>query len=162
MVSTWYIDFLVERIRHPKGTVCICILLFICYFFLTSYLILSYGGPLFQGVILNIMTNRLKSMLFSFLYALKNTVQLPGLWVSDRPEGFVPYIWCWVHGYWRQKWLISHYTDPNQNVLVSCWPNCALSWLSPFFKSDWSAAKKAPFFSLCRLHIPISHKAHAE
>lgn len=50
--------------------------------------------------------------------------------------------------------VICHSTDNDQNV-VSCWPNSALSLLSSFFQRA-SVSAKGPFPSLCELHIPIS------
>lgn len=77
------------------------------------------------------------------------------LWLSDHPEGIVPHSCCWIHGYCKAERVISHNTDPNQNVLVSCWPNCALSWLSPFFKETVvlpKALSSSPVISIFRFH----------
>ena len=66
----------------------------------------------------------------------------------------------------RAEMVISHNTDPNQNVLVSCWPNCLilayLFFFFFFFFKETGVLPKGLFSSLCHLHIPISHKTHEE
>lgn len=62
----------------------------------------------------------------------------------------------------RAEMAIYYNTDPNQNVLVSCWPNRLILAQSFFFFKETGVLPKGPFSSLCHLHIPISHKTHGE
>lgn len=81
--------------------------------------------------------------------------------VSDHPEGTVSHSCCWIHGYCKAEMVVSHNTDPNQNVLVSCWPNCLILVQPLFFQRDWSAAREAPL-PLCVISIFPFHTQHMQ